>query len=294
MLIFVLYWQGDMAAKSNDNPKYKYQIAACLMFQNETFYLKEWIEYHKMLGVEHFYLYNNGSKDDYLSVLKPYILSGELELYQYPKVGKNQAEHNHIQCDEVYTHVLALARGKVKWLAIIDADEFIFPVQEDALLDILNRYEGYGGLYLDYVMFGTSHLKKIPRDALIIESFVNCAEKVAAFGKSIVRPERVSKCTDPHRMWYHPPYFHVDTSCRAFDWTPECTAEDVLLIYHYYTGDEKHVKSVKFPRRRKWSDIKLNTYLKELEWTNAKYNFNMEKFVPELRERMRIPYRPYR
>ena len=43
------------------HPKYnkKYKISICGIFKNESCFLKEWIEYHEILGVEHFYLYNN-------------------------------------------------------------------------------------------------------------------------------------------------------------------------------------------------------------------------------------------
>ena len=55
-LIFILF--SSLEAKS-------YNVSACAIFQNEAPYLKEWIEYHRLIGVEHFYLYNNGSTDNY-------------------------------------------------------------------------------------------------------------------------------------------------------------------------------------------------------------------------------------
>ena len=44
-----------------------------MMFRNEAAYLKEWIEYHHLAGVEHFWLYNNNSTDQWQDVLQPYI-----------------------------------------------------------------------------------------------------------------------------------------------------------------------------------------------------------------------------
>lgn len=274
---------------------YQYEIAACLIFQNEAFYLKEWIEYHRLIGVEHFYLFDNGSTDDYMPYIAPYIHSGLVELYSYPYLGSNQAEYNEIQCS-VYNYALQLACGKVKWLAIIDADEFIFPVQSTPLISILNDYEDYGGVYLNYLMFGTAHIEKMPKKQLITETLTYSASKPTAFGKSIVRPERVSLCTDPHRMWYHFPFMHVDTRYRTFDWTPYETdmADDRLLLCHYYLGDMHHAKTIKYPRRRKWSNINLDTYLQEYEWMNATKNTCMKKFAAKLKKRMSYPYRPKR
>ena len=44
----------------------KYEISICAIFKNEAPFLKEWLEFHLMLGIDHFYLYNNNSEDDYL------------------------------------------------------------------------------------------------------------------------------------------------------------------------------------------------------------------------------------
>lgn len=278
---------SPLSAKKSE--KYEYKIAACLMFYNESFFLKEWLEYHKLIGVEHFYLFNNGSTDNYLEILQPYLNSGEVELYDYPERGKSQPEHNNIQCVQIYNHALSLARGKAKWLAIIDADEFIFPVKNKPLAKILEKYEAYGGLYVDYMMFGTAHVEKIPSNKTIIESLTRCAGKPMTFGKSIVRPERVSNCSDPHRMWYNHPYYHVDTNCNTFDWLPEKASDDTLLIHHYYTGDIDHALNVCFPRRRQWVGIVLETYLQELESLNAVENKSMLRYVPALRTKLHLP-----
>lgn len=285
VLIGIFFFHFPIAAKKKSD-KYDYQIAACLMFYNEAYFLKEWLEYHKLIGIEHFYLFNNGSTDNYLEILKPYLESGEVELLDYPERGNSQSEHNHIQCVLIYNHALRLARGKVKWLAIIDADEFIFPVKDKTLLKILNKYKDYGGVYIDYLFFGTSYFPKVPEHQTILETLTRCAKKPMAFGKSIVRPERVKDCTDPHRMWYVEPYYHVDTNCKTFNWTPEEFSDDTLLLHHYYVGDEDHALNVTFPRRQRWIGIQKETYLESVEWMNERKNTSMSRYVPELRARL--------
>ena len=39
--------------------KKKYYCSICAIFRDEGTYLKEWIEYHRIIGIDHFYLYNN-------------------------------------------------------------------------------------------------------------------------------------------------------------------------------------------------------------------------------------------
>jgi Glycosyltransferase family 92 len=284
LLICFLFQQPVYAKRSYE--KYQYQIAACMMFYNESYFLKEWLEYHKLIGIEHFYLFNNGSTDNYLEILNPYILSGEVQLFDYPEKGIDQAQHNYIQCEIIYTHALALSRGKVKWLAIIDADEFIYPVKTKSLREILKKYDAFGGVYINYLFFGTSNLEKIPYNSLIIESLNHSAEQPIPFGKSIVRPERVENCTDPHRMWYHPPYTHVNTDFQTFQQLPENITPDTLLLFHYYTGDIDHAMNVTFERRKRWISVEKENYLQSVEWMNVRLNQSMGRFVPKLKKRM--------
>lgn len=67
--------------KGNQSSKREGTVAICALFKNEAPFLREWIEYHLMIGVSHLYLYNNCSSDNYLAILKPYIKSGVVELF---------------------------------------------------------------------------------------------------------------------------------------------------------------------------------------------------------------------
>ena len=53
---------ADAIADSLHSLRAKYQVSACLIFKDCGRYLAEWIEFHHMAGIEHFYLYNNNSK----------------------------------------------------------------------------------------------------------------------------------------------------------------------------------------------------------------------------------------
>jgi hypothetical protein len=51
-------------------------LAACAIYLNEAPNLQEWIEFHRLVGVERFYLYNDNSTDDHRAVLAPYVDEG--------------------------------------------------------------------------------------------------------------------------------------------------------------------------------------------------------------------------
>lgn len=75
--------------KASDDKKY--YVSICGIFKDEAFYLKEWIEYHKKAGVDHIYLYNNNSTDNYLTVIKPYLEERYIDLIDWSKTSDKQA-----------------------------------------------------------------------------------------------------------------------------------------------------------------------------------------------------------
>lgn len=266
---------------------YEFDLAVTLIFQNEARFLKEWIEYHRLIGVQHFYLYNNLSQDNYLEILQPYIEIGEVELFDVPIRTFNQPDNLRVQC-KAYNAALGLAKGKVKWLAFIDADEYLFPLEHDNLLDLLEEYEDFGGVHASWLVFGTSHIEKLRDDELRIEKLLHCDVEPAALGKSIVRPERVKRCTDPHVFLYMPPFFHVSTLFQRFHWHSIRTKER-LLIYHYYTGDIDHLLNTKLPRRVLWyPHLTAQNYVQEVERYNRVYNPTMLRFVPHLKSALNL------
>lgn len=55
---------------------FKYEIGLVCISKNEAPYIREWIEFHRLVGVSKFYFYDNESDDDTPDVLAPYIADG--------------------------------------------------------------------------------------------------------------------------------------------------------------------------------------------------------------------------
>lgn len=152
--------------------KKKY-LAICGIFKNECLYMKEWIEYHLLLGVDHFYLYNNFSDDNYLEVLEPYIKNGVVDLIEWPvKQGQISAYED---CYKKYS-------SQTNWLCFLDFDEFICLYNENNIKDWLKKYEKYPSIIAYWKMFGTSG--KVKREKkLLIEDLTISWEKLYDVGK---------------------------------------------------------------------------------------------------------------
>jgi hypothetical protein len=265
-----------------------YELAMCAIFQNEAPYLKEWIEFHKLVGVQHFYLYNNLSSDNYMSVLEPYIARGEVDLIQWPFASTNNEDWNVIQC-KAYENAIEIAKSESKWLAILDADEFLFPVEEGNLVDFLKDYEEFGGLCVNWQMYGTSGVEKVLPTDLMIEKLILKAPtdySENAFVKSIVRPRKVSHMSDPHFAKYTEGYFQVNSDKKQISGsiTPYVAA-DKIRINHYWTRDEWYFYNVKCARRQKWQEG-YQGQINRLRNLNHSPDYTIQRFVPALKTKM--------
>lgn len=151
-------------------PKYKkrYRISLCGMFKNEGRFLKEWVEYYKMIGVDHLYMYNNNSEDNYLEILQPYIDDEFVTLVDWTK--------NHAQI-EGYKNCFDRFRNETQWLAFIDLDEFLIPRYANDINEWIKDYERYPSILVYWKMFGTGGKMSFDPNQLVIEQFTVCNQE---------------------------------------------------------------------------------------------------------------------
>lgn len=272
----------------------KGDVALCAIFRDEADYLVEWIEYHRLVGVSHFYLYNNFSHDRFWEVLKPYVDRGIVELYDVPfdsySYNDGAATHNFVQVC-CYNHAIQLARSYNTWLAIIDSDEFICPVVDSDLSKALARYAYAGGLAVYWQIYGTSNVWELAPGELLIEKLLLKAPNPNnGLFKSIVRPE-FAVCHDPHwsRM-ENDNILMVLPNHQRFSHTPNFTALpiDIIRINHYTFRTESFYQSVKKPRRARWGDVPSEREERaRIDACNVECDPVMLRFVPELKKRMK-------
>lgn len=190
-----IYFAGRSLFKSKNKQCKKYYISICAIFKNEGKYLLEWIEYHKMLGVDHIYLYNNNSEDNYLEILEAYINEGFITLKSWPMLNGQM---------EAYKDCYNLNKNETEWLALLDLDEFICPYKETDIKKWLIRFEAYPAVILYWQMFGTNGLIEPNYEKLVIEQFTNSWSKIDWIGKVIINTD---ENFEPTRLYNHHIYF---------------------------------------------------------------------------------------
>jgi glycosyltransferase involved in cell wall biosynthesis len=180
------------------SPMTRAYLSICAIFKDEAPYLPEWIEFHRLMGVEQFFLYDNVSVDGGREALEPWARTGLVTVSDC-SIPLGQGGQSW-----AYADALERARGRTRWLAFIDLDEFLFSPALLPLPEVLRDYEEYPGVVVNWQVYGSSGLTARP-DGLVIESFLMRARTQWVRNrrvKSIVDPTRAVRPTGPHFFEY--------------------------------------------------------------------------------------------
>jgi len=147
----------------------KYYLSIAAIFKNESWNLKEWILHYKHHGVDHIYLVNDFSDDDYLPVIQPFIDEGFVTLFQ------NDIREKYVgrQVDLNNKYFLPVC-NETQWIAQIDLDEFIYSPKCIDLKEVFKKYENYGTVISNWVWFNSNDFLKQPKG--IVKNFIKRAE----------------------------------------------------------------------------------------------------------------------
>lgn len=260
-------------------------LSVTAIINNEAPYIKEWIEYHKLAGVDRFYIYDNGSTDNIKEVLQPYIDAG-IVFYHF-------AEGDFVQ-NKVYRDAVYKYKNQTRWMAFIDLDEFIVPVEKSSIPEFLKDYEEYPAVAVNWQVFDSNGFDEPPVEngglitANYIRTYANEDEPINRHVKSIVDPKRVVSVNNPHFCYYKFDKLPVDENFQKVygPFTTKHTSSKIK-INHYFSKSraEYMVKVYKqcadSERKRVLDERTINIP----EW---KYDYAIQKFVPELMRRMGI------
>lgn len=162
-------------------------------------YLKEWVDFHKNQGVQHFYLYDNFSQDNFREVLSDDINSGTIEIIPWNFHHSNFDEWRACQ-QSAYTHCGVTFKNETKWCAFIDTDEFLFCPDGKKINCFLKNYKKYQQLLVSWVLYGTGGVKKSPTDLLHKILLFRTSNPNYSWQKCITRLDSMTGCNSCHLM----------------------------------------------------------------------------------------------
>ncbi len=169
-----------------------FQLSVCAIVKNEGRDIAEWIAFHILQGVEHFFIFDNGSTDDTVEQIRRFPDS-LVTLIDWPIRPGQQA---------AYMYAVSSFREYSQWMAFIDADEFLFSPKGEDLRIALSFYLSYSAVVVHWVSYGTGGIKSRDCNELVIQAFTRRAPDLFwmnRYVKSVINPRSVvGACITPH------------------------------------------------------------------------------------------------
>ena len=255
----------------------KFNNAICCIIKDEK-YLEEFIIYHHIIGVEHFFIYDNESKIPIKKRLNHEFFKKNCSILEIK--GKSQQMN-------AYNHCIINTKNNVNWLIIIDGDEFIFLKKHQNINLFLNSYKDYQALGLNWLMFGSSfHEEK--QNGLQIDNYLYCEGKQDKHIKTICKPRYVQNMDNPHFVSIKEHHLYVDTNQKVISGPfNENNNSNIAVIYHYWGKSiedmEEKIKRGRAPINEK---RKMPTNYHGLY--NKKFNNELKnKFSEKIKKKMK-------
>lgn len=201
-------------------------LSICALVKDEALYIREWIEFHLKQGVEHFFLYDNGSTDQTKQEVAEYC--DKVTWHDLP---------GRMQQRVAYNHMLRHHRSESEWVSFTDVDEFLFANSPTKRLSaMLEKFEECAGVAVHWLIYGSSgHLEYSPEP--VTQRFTRRADCVNPHVKSIMKlKDTYSTGNNVHTFRAHGLIVDENFAVQPeeYAYVTPATA-NILRINHYVT-----------------------------------------------------------
>ena len=274
-------------------------IGISCIVKNEQDYIGEWLQFHIMQGVKDFIIYDNGCTDDTLEIARAYSTGATCTIVPW-RTFTMADEHKFSIQSLACGHALCNFGPRLRWMAFIDIDEFLFSPSGAPLPEILASLSELPAISIPWTNFGPNGHKTKP-NGLVIENYTECAQHpLHPAQRSLLRYKSIVDPTEVNALSSH--IFPLrDHGVVAFNergekiphyavTTPSFVATELLRLNHYFTRSleeiDRRIAKGRVSRNGQQIDNYLNRRLKAYA-VKTERDESILQFVPELRRRMR-------
>ncbi|MBR6013508.1 MAG: glycosyltransferase family 92 protein [Selenomonadaceae bacterium] len=278
-----------------DRNLFLYDLAVVAIMKNEGSYAKEWLDYHLLAGVNHFYIYDNESPDNLKEVLQPYIEKNIVTYIFYPGKARQY---------EAYNDAAKNFRFSCRYMAFIDADEFIFPQKNQSIVEVLDEVlsdkPNAGGLGINNFYFGSNYQEKADLTRGVLERFTrrNSVEDTPLLNDVHVGVAQIKTITIPRKIdyFYNPHFAHYYENFTAINsnGVPIATYSsypptvEKIVMNHY--RDKSHEEYFKNKVQRGTADAVFNIYKEDGYSHDTSANEVFDDSILKYRDERKIFY----
>ncbi len=163
--------------------RYKYSIVACARWEESD--IVEWIEYHRAVGFDHFYIYSNDdTPTTLLKTLTPYLLDENplVTLRHWPFAG---------QQPQIYFNFMENYLHETEWFSFLDVDEFLVFKGSNSVARFMQPFEkDFDAVYFNWVLYGHNEFYE-RGDGSVLLNYTRRAARIDLHTKMITRSSAV-------------------------------------------------------------------------------------------------------
>ncbi|KAL3152497.1 hypothetical protein ABBQ32_001532 [Trebouxia sp. C0010 RCD-2024] len=237
------FLQGKGAPTGDDDSQY---FALCVAAKDQHLDIDEWVVHHQKLGAGRIYVYDDNSDPPMRDQLQRHIQSG---LVDYHFIGRDN--HTTIERPQlwVYNECIQQYRNRHKFIAFIDVDEFLFLRDPSfaSMPALLRQYEDYGGLAVNWILFGSSGHIHRPKGGTLANYWkcVPLSHPENLHVKTIANMKYVAHTSGtPHFFFYNEGKAAVNEKFEVVEGArTHKNMIDRVAIYHYVTKSKEEFGS---------------------------------------------------
>ena len=280
----------NVTVEENDGSQF-HQISIVAIVKNEALYIREWIEYHLIIGVEHFYIYDNESNDDLRSILDFYIKKGIVSYIFCPGTTMQMPAYNDAS---------VRFRKNNRWIGFIDIDEFVVinPKYYRNLNEVLTHFESYDMLGINWCMYDCNGKKNKPTSGYVISNytrrFANDNHPLNRHFKCFVKPNAIKVILTPH-------YMHLFRGKKAVNeneeklitpFPPQNSLNKIRINHYFSKSEEEYVKKISRGRSDIAQKRSFSRNAFDFSYEKTKENdIDMQKYIDILNNKIPDTYR---
>lgn len=207
------------------------------MAKDEDPFVDEWLAYHRLIGVDHFYLYDNDSRTQLRAVVAPH--AAYVTVIDWPGQHADlpgrepRGPTSHLRNNQTKAYEDSLRHLREEWVAFIDLDEFIVLRRHATIQGFLAAFTDAGAVRLSWHYFGHDGHFETP-EGLVIATHLRRRVEPARMHKSISRAKAILSIPNAHDCVLARPHDRaVDANGRPYSPGGYPAKTAVAHVNHY-------------------------------------------------------------
>lgn len=193
------------------------KIAIVAIARDEKPFIDEWLLYHRFIGADHFFVYDDDPTPCLQKFLQPHAKYTTLIQWYNPKFQRNQQI-------EAYRDALRSHLADYHWVAFIDVDEFIVLEKHKNLKEFLASLNNISAVSLNWRRFGHNGHYEDPRGLVTSELTRRLLRPCSNRSKCITQCDAIANIANVHHCELKPEHSSTTANtahinhymCRSF------------------------------------------------------------------------------